>query len=133
VTVDGDGLDDFPRRYGIRDRPFFLTSMAAVDLDAWVARLQDIESHTIVYLRSLLATRAIDDPEVATFLACWVREEIFHGLALSRFLEAAGIRSGRDRRPADKSRCASGWRAWRRRGGHAGRGALWPITTGRPT
>jgi hypothetical protein len=93
--------------------------MPAFDLDAWVARsgaldldaiawadvakyplapevvrtlscMQDIESHTIIYLRSLLATRAVDDPEVATFLACWVHEEIFHGLALARFLEAAG-------------------------------------------
>ncbi|MGH7372598.1 MAG: ferritin-like domain-containing protein [Candidatus Rokuibacteriota bacterium] len=52
--------------------------------------MQDIESHTIIYLRALLATRAIDDPEVATFLACWVYEETFHGLALARFLEAAG-------------------------------------------
>ena len=52
--------------------------------------MQDIESHTIVYLRSLLATRAIDDPEVAAFLACWVHEETFHGMALARFLEAAG-------------------------------------------
>ena len=52
--------------------------------------MQDIESHTIVYLRSLLATRAIDDPEVATFLACWLYEETFHGLALARFLDAAG-------------------------------------------
>jgi hypothetical protein len=52
--------------------------------------MQDIESHTIVYLRSLLATRAIDDPEVARFLACWVYEETFHGLALERFLTAAG-------------------------------------------
>ena len=52
--------------------------------------MQDIESHTIVYLRALLATRAIDDPDVATFLACWVYEETFHGLALARFLDAAG-------------------------------------------
>src|SRR5713101_4864721 len=52
--------------------------------------MQDIESHTIIYLRSLLATRAIDEPEVATFLACWVYEETFHGIALARFLEAAG-------------------------------------------
>jgi hypothetical protein len=52
--------------------------------------MQDIESHTIVYLRALLATRAIDDPDVATFLACWVYEETFHGIALARFLEAAG-------------------------------------------
>ena len=93
--------------------------MPPFDLDAWVARsgaldldaipwadvpkyevpaeavrtltyMQDIESHTIIYLRSLLATRAVDDPEVATFLACWLHEETFHGIALSRFLECAG-------------------------------------------
>ena len=93
--------------------------MAPFDLDAWVARsgaldldaipwaevpkyelpapavrslmyMQDIESHTIIYLRSLLATRAVDDPEVATFLACWLHEETFHGIAISRFLEHAG-------------------------------------------
>jgi hypothetical protein len=87
--------------------------MAQFDLDAWVARagaidldavpwgdvarypvspevvrtltyMQDIESHTIIYLRSLLNTRAVDDPEVATFLACWVHEETFHGMALPR-------------------------------------------------
>ncbi len=52
--------------------------------------MQDIESHTIVYLRTLLATRAIDDPDVARFLAAWVYEESFHGLALERFLTAAG-------------------------------------------
>ncbi|HZP37262.1 MAG TPA: ferritin-like domain-containing protein [Methylomirabilota bacterium] len=56
--------------------------------------MQDIESHTIIYLRSLLATRAIDDPEVATFLACWVYEETFHGIALARFLAAAGAPLG---------------------------------------
>jgi hypothetical protein len=47
-----------------------------------------IESDTIIYLRSLLATCAVDDPDVATFLACWVYEETFHGLALQRFLAA---------------------------------------------
>ena len=52
--------------------------------------MQDIEAHTIVYLRTLLSTRAMDDPEVATFLACWFYEETFHGRALARFLAAAG-------------------------------------------
>ena len=61
--------------------------------------MQDIESHTIIYLRSLLATRAIDDPEVATFLACWLYEETFHGIALRRFLEAAGHPVGTRERP----------------------------------
>ncbi len=56
--------------------------------------MQDIESHTIIYLRSLLATRAVDDPDVATFLACWVYEETFHGLAIQRFLQAAGTPVG---------------------------------------
>ena len=56
--------------------------------------MQDIESHTVIYLRALLATRAIDDPEVATFLACWVYEETFHGIALARFLDAAGFPVG---------------------------------------
>src|SRR5437762_14363323 len=102
--------------------------MPGFDLDAWVARsraidlaeidweavphhpvspetirtlryMQDIESHTIVYTRSLLATRAIDDPEVATFLACWLYEETFHGLALARFLAAAGHPRGARSRP----------------------------------
>ena len=52
--------------------------------------MQDIESHTVVYVRQLLSTRVIDDPEVATFLACWFYEETFHGRALARFLTAAG-------------------------------------------
>src|SRR6476660_3664720 len=111
--------------------------MVAFDLDAWVARpgaldfdavawsevpryrvsattvrpltfMQDIESHTIIYLRSLLATRAIDDPEVATFLACWVYEETFHGIALSRFLEAAGAPVGP--RPTPRGRESVGKR-----------------------
>src|SRR6266542_3104601 len=61
--------------------------------------MQDIESHTIVYLRALLATRAIDDPEVATFLACWIYAETFHGLALARFLDAAACPVGPRGRP----------------------------------
>jgi hypothetical protein len=102
--------------------------MAAVDLEAYVARsravelsafpwadvlrhpvgpetirtlryMQDIEAHTIIYLRELLATRAVDEPDVATFLACWLYEETFHGLALARFLEAAGHPVGERARP----------------------------------
>ena len=61
--------------------------------------MQDIETHTIIYTRSLLATRAIDDPDVATFLPCWLYEETFHGLALARFLEAAGHPVGMRPRP----------------------------------
>ena len=52
--------------------------------------MQDIESHTVVYVRQLLGTRAIDDPDVSAFLACWFYEETFHGRALARLLAAAG-------------------------------------------
>jgi heptosyltransferase-2 len=52
--------------------------------------MQDVESHTIVYLRTLLQTRAVDDDAIATFLGCWLYEETFHGRALARFLGAAG-------------------------------------------
>ncbi len=96
-----------------------MSAMAEFDLESWTSRsraldltgiawddvprhplpaeavrtlryMQDIETHTVIYLRELLATRAIDDPEVATFLACWFYEETFHGRALARFLAAAG-------------------------------------------
>ena len=73
--------------------------------------MQDIESHTIIYLRELLATRAVDDPEVATFLACWLYEETFHGIALRRFLAAAGHPTGVRPRPRGCSRGPTGWPA----------------------
>ena len=53
--------------------------------------MTDIESHTIVYLRGLLNTCAIDDPEVTAFLSCWAYEEFFHSQALRQFLEACGV------------------------------------------
>lgn len=52
--------------------------------------MQDVESHTVVYLRELLATRAVNDPEIAAFLATWFYEETAHGRVLARFLAAAG-------------------------------------------
>jgi hypothetical protein len=77
-----------------------------------LAYMQDIESHTIMYLRSLLATRAIDDPEVATFLACWLYEETFHGIALARFLEAAGHPMPARARPRGKESLPQRLEAW---------------------
>ena len=52
--------------------------------------MMDIESHTVVFLRDLLATRASFDPDVTAFLSCWVYEELWHGEAFSRFLGEAG-------------------------------------------
>ena len=53
--------------------------------------MMDIETHTVIYLRDLLATRAAHDPQVTAFLSCWVYEELWHGEAFSDFLRAYGI------------------------------------------
>ncbi len=48
--------------------------------------MMNIESHTIVYLRDLLATSVIEEPDVTAFLSCWAYEEFYHGYYLERFL-----------------------------------------------
>ena len=70
-----------------------------------IAYMSDIEQHTIAYLRELLSTRAVDDPEIAQFLACWFYEESAHGRALAAVLDAHGYEATTSpRRPL-------GWRA----------------------
>jgi rubrerythrin len=59
--------------------------------------MMDIESHTVIFLRDLLATRAAFDPDVTAFLSCWVYEELWHGEAFSRFLGEAGYPLAPDR------------------------------------
>jgi rubrerythrin len=61
-----------------------------------LAYMMDIETHTVVYLRDLLATRVVVEPEVTAFLSCWVYEELWHGEAFSRFLGEAGYRLAPD-------------------------------------
>src|SRR5918911_5584314 len=53
--------------------------------------MMDIETHTVIYLRDLLATRAAKDPQITAFLSCWVYEELWHGEAFSDFLRSYGI------------------------------------------
>ncbi|MEO7803982.1 MAG: ferritin-like domain-containing protein [Actinomycetota bacterium] len=53
--------------------------------------MMDIESHTVIFLRDLLATRAAFEPDITAFLSCWVYEELWHGEAFSRFLGEAGF------------------------------------------
>jgi len=55
-----------------------------------VAYMQDVESHTVVFPRTILSRRAVDDEEVGTFLICWLYEEGMHGRALAKFLACAG-------------------------------------------
>lgn len=49
--------------------------------------MMNIESHTIVYLRDLLSTSAIEEDEVTSFLSCWAYEEFFHGHYLEKFVK----------------------------------------------
>lgn len=53
--------------------------------------MTDIESHTIVYLRAILNTCAIEDSQTTSFLSCRAHEEFFHGHTLRRFLDAVGV------------------------------------------
>ena len=82
--------------------------------------MMDIETHTVIYLRDLLATRASHDPHVTAFLSCWVYEELWHGEAFSDFLRRYGLEVPAEPRLPDGSRplpsarrarpkCASGW------------------------
>lgn len=53
--------------------------------------MMDVESHTIVFLKGILSTCAITDPETTAFLSCWAYEEFFHGRTLRQFLQASGV------------------------------------------
>ncbi len=59
--------------------------------------MSDTETHTIIYLRDLLAGHTAADPEVISFLSCWVYEETHHGRALDKIMEAAGRGPAADR------------------------------------
>jgi hypothetical protein len=65
--------------------------------------MMDIETHTVIYLRDLLATRATQDPHVTAFLSCWVYEELWHGEAFSDFLRHYGIEQPAEPRLPDGS------------------------------
>jgi hypothetical protein len=52
--------------------------------------MADTETHTILYMRDLLAGHSASDDEIITFLSVWVYEELYHGRALSTLLNAAG-------------------------------------------
>jgi hypothetical protein len=84
----------------------------------------DIESHTMVFLRDLLATRVVEEPELTAFLACWVYDELWHGEALGRFLRAAGVGVERVER-ARAVRRAQGARGRARHLGMLVGGAAW--------
>ena len=57
----------------------------------------DIESQTIIYMRDLLHTTAIQDPDTIGFLSMWNYEEYFHGQVLGRLLAVCGKSLGEQR------------------------------------
>lgn len=78
--LDLNGIDwDAIRSYPIPD-----------DILRILAYMQDVESHTVVFPRTIFSQRAVDDEIVGTFLICWLYEEGMHGRALAKFLACAG-------------------------------------------
>ena len=78
VDLDGLPWDE------IREHPLSVAEARCL------AYMMDIESHTVIFLRDLLGTRAAFEPDVTAFLSCWVYEELWHGEAFSRFLGEVG-------------------------------------------
>jgi hypothetical protein len=70
--------------------------------------MHDVEHHTVCYLRDLLLTPAHQDPEITSFLSCWVFEEMWHGEAIGQVLEAHGEEAGRPGSPPCASATGAG-------------------------
>lgn len=100
--VGGASLPGDPpemQRFITASRPLDLTGIdwAAIpsqplpdDVLRILAYMQDVESHTVVFPRTIFSQRAVDDEAVGTFLICWLYEEGMHGRALAKFLACAG-------------------------------------------
>ncbi|HVB91969.1 MAG TPA: hypothetical protein VND70_07695 [Acidimicrobiales bacterium] len=85
LKLDGIDFDDF------KDRPLPPDALRSLRY------MHDVEHHTVCYLRDLLLTPAHQDPEITSFLSCWVFEEMWHGEAIGRVLEAHGEQAGAPR------------------------------------
>ena len=82
LDLDGIDFDDF------KDRPLPADALRSLRY------MHDVEHHTVCYLRDLLLTPAHQDPEITSFLSCWVFEEMWHGEAIGRVLDAHGEEAG---------------------------------------
>lgn len=104
-SPDSDGNAMLPgdppefRRFIAGSRPISLQGIdwgaipcypLADDVLKVLAYMQDVESHTVVFPRTIFSRRAVDDEVVGAFLVCWLYEEGMHGRALARFLASAG-------------------------------------------
>jgi rubrerythrin len=92
LNLDGINFDDF------KDRPLPAGALRSLRY------MHDVEHHTVCYLRDLLLTPAHQDPEITSFLSCWVFEEMWHGEAIGQVLEAHGEEAGAPRIAALRER-----------------------------
>jgi hypothetical protein len=79
--------------------------------------MMDIEGHTIVYLKSILNTCAIRDPQTTAFLSCWLMKNFFTVTrcgSFSRPREWRFLRTGLSRCKS-RRRGGCGWSRWWRR------------------
>lgn len=66
-------------------------AIGVTDAEARILRyMADTETHTILYMRDLLAGHSARDPRITAFLSVWVYEELWHGRAIDRFLTEVG-------------------------------------------
>ncbi len=96
--LDTDGID-FD---AFREQPL------ASDALRCLRYMHDVEQHTSCYLRNLLNTKAHHDPDITAFLTMWNFEELWHGEAIARVLEAHDEPAGASRIAAMRERL--GWR-----------------------
>jgi rubrerythrin len=85
LNLEGIVFDDF------KDQPLAPEALRTLRY------MHDVEHHTVCYLRDLLLTPAHQDPEITSFLSCWVFEEMWHGEAIGQVLEAHGEEAGAPR------------------------------------
>lgn len=78
ISLDGIDWDEIPRH------------PLSPEVLRILAYMQDVESHTVVFPRTIFSQAAVDDEIVGTFLVCWLYEEGMHGRVLARFLQHAG-------------------------------------------
>jgi hypothetical protein len=112
-------LEDYRSRSDVLVAPdFCVAALRARPLDAEAVRvlryMQGVESYTLFYLRSLLATPAAHEPAIAAFLARWLYEETGHGLAIAALLEANGtpLAPRADRRESWRERITAAGTVW---------------------
>jgi hypothetical protein len=92
LRLDGINFEDF------KDQPLPASALRSLRY------MHDVEHHTVCYLRDLLLTPAHQDPEITSFLSCWVFEEMWHGEALGQVLAAHGEEAGAPRIAALRAR-----------------------------